>query len=429
MNVNVMVQQAPKMSVGNVSKSVAKINQQSKFGDVFSKISQQNNPKAVAKQETNPLQKLTEEAMQVQTKEELHQLLQQLVTEEEFVEITDILQNMPYMYNLNDLIQTLEETEMFESIEVLLQEMFEKLENVSFTDTEKVVALQQLAEEVILLEGSQRVTREQLTSITVLHRLLQEGLQKVDQLPIHEKLLESMQNLTRQLSDLKPEHLAQIVQKTSTHSLESSKTNQLLQQIQQREQLVTEQNRASQMKVESMTNSSATLSAKEGQPDLVQQRFQLNLTNVPEGSRAEKMIQELQSMMKRANFGRVGGMNRITVQVYPEQLGQIRIELQENKGMLTARILASVAMTKDLLERQMHQLRQALGQHTQVERIEIVQMLQETPRQEREQMFQQQRQAFQQGKNEKDKQSDDEEELSFDEFLAQLEEVDRYANE
>lgn len=138
-------------------------------------------------------------------------------------------------------------------------------------------------------------------------------------------------------------------------------------------------------------------------------------------SRAEMLIKELQNIFKRANFGQTAGTNRISIKLYPEHLGQLRIELLQTNGLLTARILASNALGKEMLESQLHQLRQAfLQQNIQVERIDISQMLTETPHHERDrgfdQHFKQQEQT-----NEQTHQEDEEEAMTFSEYMIELE--------
>lgn len=144
------------------------------------------------------------------------------------------------------------------------------------------------------------------------------------------------------------------------------------------------------------------------------------VTENQNNSRAEQLMRELQNVFKRANFGQTGGTNRISIKLYPEHLGQLRIELLQTNGVLTARILASNVLGKEMLESQLHQLRQAfLQQNIQVERIDISQMLTETPYREREQAFNQQFKGEQQT-DEQDR-HEEEESMSFSEYMIELE--------
>lgn len=138
-------------------------------------------------------------------------------------------------------------------------------------------------------------------------------------------------------------------------------------------------------------------------------------------NRSETFLREMQALMKRASFGQVGGTNRMLIKLYPEHLGQIRIELLETNGVMTARILASTAFAKGMLDSQLHQLKHAFNQQNlQVDRIDISQTIQESQRNEREQSFNEQFKREQQTDDNKKKQSS-EEEISFEEYMIELE--------
>lgn len=138
-------------------------------------------------------------------------------------------------------------------------------------------------------------------------------------------------------------------------------------------------------------------------------------------NRSETFLREMQALMKRSNFGQAGGTNRMLIKLYPEHLGQLRIELLETNGIMTARILASTAFAKGLLDSQLHQLKHAFNQQNlQVERIDISQTIQESQRNEREQSFNEQFKREQQTEDNKQNQSSDEE-ISFEEYMIELE--------
>lgn len=146
------------------------------------------------------------------------------------------------------------------------------------------------------------------------------------------------------------------------------------------------------------------------------QQVESNSTN-----RSEAFLRDMQALMKRSNFGQVGGTNRMLIKLYPEHLGQIRIELLETNGVMTARILASTAFAKGLLDSQLHQLKHAFNQQNlQVDRVDITQTIQESQKNEREQSFNEQFKREQQTDDNKQKKSSDEE-LSFEEYMIELE--------
>lgn len=139
-------------------------------------------------------------------------------------------------------------------------------------------------------------------------------------------------------------------------------------------------------------------------------------------ARNETLLREMQAIFKRSNFGQTGGTNRLLIKLYPEHLGQVRIELMQINGVMTARILASSALGKEMLDSQLHQLRSAfLQQNLQVERIDISQMLDNTTKNEHKHgMFNQHFKHEQDEPKEEDEQNK-EEELTFQEYLIELE--------
>lgn len=149
--------------------------------------------------------------------------------------------------------------------------------------------------------------------------------------------------------------------------------------------------------------------------------FQMNATEKVPESRSEALMREFQAVLNRANFGQTNGMNRISIKLYPEHLGQIRVELLEVNGVMTARILASTAMAREMLDSQMHQLRQAFTQQNlQVERIDLSQTLQDPSKSDREQAFNKQNQQQKEQATEQNE-TQDEQEQTFQEFMIELE--------
>lgn len=138
-------------------------------------------------------------------------------------------------------------------------------------------------------------------------------------------------------------------------------------------------------------------------------------------AQSEEFIKELQKVMNRVQFGQTNGANRLVIKLYPEQLGTIRIELVQKDGILTAKMLASTALGKEMLDSNSNHLRQSLvHQNIQLDKLEIAQALQDTNRQERNQSFQE---SFKQQQEQQHEQPDEklEEQSSFEEFLREME--------
>jgi len=105
-------------------------------------------------------------------------------------------------------------------------------------------------------------------------------------------------------------------------------------------------------------------------------------------SQGEAFVKEFQSILNRSTFGQAGGTTKLLIKIYPENLGTVRIELVQKDGVLTARILSSTSLGKELLDSQSHHLRQAFAQQNlSVERLEISQTLQDLSRHDRQQSF------------------------------------------
>jgi len=182
--------------------------------------------------------------------------------------------------------------------------------------------------------------------------------------------------------------------------------------------------------VKGLESSSAAVSTKDASQQVVSSAFsnmvtakgELTLTEVENrnNARNEALIKEMQTIFKRSNFGQTNGTNRLLIKLYPEHLGQVRIELLQVNGVMTARILASTALGKEMLDSQLHQLRSAfLQQNLQVERIDVSQTLQDTAKNERDQAF---NQHFRKEGQETDEQQEqnDEEEMTFQEYMIDL---------
>lgn len=127
--------------------------------------------------------------------------------------------------------------------------------------------------------------------------------------------------------------------------------------------------------------------------------------------------------MNRSQFSNNAAGTKLLIKLYPENLGSIRVELMQKDGVMTARFLASTAVGKQMLESQLQQLKQGLvNQNIQLDRIDVSQALTETNRNERDhqQSFQHsfKQQSQEQHKEQKD---DDDEKVSFNDILMDLE--------
>ncbi|GEK32560.1 flagellar hook-length control protein FliK [Kurthia sibirica] len=148
----------------------------------------------------------------------------------------------------------------------------------------------------------------------------------------------------------------------------------------------------------------------------------MTLPTAPQ-AQASKFVEEFQSIMNRAQFASNAASTRLLIKLYPENLGTIRLELIQKDGVLSAKLLASTALGKQMLDSSLHQLKQGfVSQNIQLDRLEVTQALSEPNKGERGHQF---------GQNTpNNKGSDDEEHndkkvenhMSFDDLLAEMEE-------
>lgn len=176
---------------------------------------------------------------------------------------------------------------------------------------------------------------------------------------------------------------------------------------------------------EVVTESKEISSLVQGQTATVQTKVETVTMTLPteKAAQSEEFLKELQKVMSRVQFGQAGGANRLVIKLYPEQLGTIRIELIQKDGILTAKMLASTALGKEMLDTHSGQLRQGLAnQNIQVEKLEITQALQDTAKQERNQGFQDSSFKQQQEQEQQDSNTENQDtQITFQEFLNEIE--------
>ncbi|MFD1735818.1 flagellar hook-length control protein FliK [Bacillus salitolerans] len=104
------------------------------------------------------------------------------------------------------------------------------------------------------------------------------------------------------------------------------------------------------------------------------QQFALFMEQAPTKQvNQEQFIKDFQSILAKSNFQNATGGMKLLIKLYPENLGQLRIEVIQQQGQLIARIVASNATAKEMLDSQLQGLKNAFtSQNIQVEKIEIL---------------------------------------------------------
>ncbi|WP_421384593.1 flagellar hook-length control protein FliK [Bacillus salacetis] len=165
-------------------------------------------------------------------------------------------------------------------------------------------------------------------------------------------------------------------------------------------------------------NAGLQLTGLFGQQQLVRaEQFSLFVNKSQTGTTYEQFVKEFANIIGKSQMMHTPNMSKLLIKLYPEQLGSLRIELLQQEGILTAKIIASTKAAKDILDSQLTGLRQALNsQNLQVEKIEVAQSFTESYKQERQPS---QQQNGQQSKDQSNQQTTDKEEpeFSFQELL------------
>ncbi len=135
-------------------------------------------------------------------------------------------------------------------------------------------------------------------------------------------------------------------------------------------------------------------------------------------AQSEALAKEIQNLINRSQLSNNQGTMRLVLKLFPENLGQIRIEVMQKDGVMQARLLATTSTGKELLDSNLHQLKTAFAaQNIQMERLDIAQSLQDAERSKDQNFF---NNFFRQQQEEPEEQKKEEEEQqSFEEFLAE----------
>lgn len=388
----------------------------SRFGSVFGQVvastNQQNNISQSS--ETQDGDKLAElgELLNTQSIEELLDLLE--IPHDEGLLMLQIGEDgkavaMDEMLNLDNLMAALNVDK--EQIQKLVQQLLGEEQQASdvwelltLVDAQAPVLQTQL---VAALQSEGQVTPEEATTLLQVLKLTQLVGQKVDLTMYQENSLSNVQQfLTTVQTQIETIQTAQQVTTKTTVTLPLQGFQQVIQQV--------------QMTKQSETNANEMVTANTVQTKA--DTFQVTLPTA-KPAQSEALLKEMQAIINKAQISNAQGITRLTLKLYPENLGTIRIELVQNDGVLTARLLASTAHGRELLDSQAHQLKQAfVQQNIQVERLDIAQSLQDADRQQRDQhffnnFFKRQQQEEQEQQNE-----DNEESMSFHDYL-EIEEV------
>lgn len=420
------------MGVGSktpASSAQSTVSSMQTFGNVFAGITMQNAP--VSQSGNEETMKIPFEMIQLlfdaKTLEELEQALQAIPGYEN-IKLSNNMEAIGTIGSLEDLAKTLsvESEKLLETLKDILKKMDLKEEEIDglTTSTDLWTLLSVIEEQGMKffqqfndsVENS--ANHNEAINLLAFLKVMELTAPKVDMtLPMEQKMF-SFQSMVQSASE-------QFKQLTLSANPGKQDVMQFIHQSNFR--VVVQADSASSTSDENATQKqpetvNQVLSSANTAVTPTRAEFSLTQTDSAGSSRSEALMREMQMLFKRSNFGQVGGSTRMLIKLYPEHLGQIRIELHETNGVLSARILASTALAKGMLDSQMHQLRNALAQQNlQVERIDVTQSIQESSKNEREQAFNEQFKREQKEESKQNNSSSGDDEMSFEEFMIELE--------
>lgn len=305
--------------------------------------------------------------------------------------------SMDEMLDLDNILNALgiEDEQLQKIVQQLLgeeKEASDVWELLSLVDAQAPILQAQIG---AALQGEGQVTPKEATQLLQVLKLAQLVGQKSDLTAPQENLLTTVKSLLTTLQTQVETIQVTTTKSTGTFSLQG------FQQVQMTKQS------------ETSSNEMVTPQTVQTKPDT----FQITLPTA-KPAQSEALLKEMQAIINRAQISNAQGITRLTIKLYPENLGTIRIELVQNDGVLTARLLASTAHGREMLDSQAHQLKQAfVQQNIQVDRLDIAQSLQDADRQQRDQNFFNNFFRQQQDEEQHQKTEDDDEEMSFSDYL------------
>ncbi|WP_377887344.1 flagellar hook-length control protein FliK [Alkalihalobacillus sp. R86527] len=121
--------------------------------------------------------------------------------------------------------------------------------------------------------------------------------------------------------------------------------------------------------------------------------------------RARQLTNDFSQLLDRMQVMKNGKESQLRIKLAPENLGQLDIRLTTVEGKVTAHIATTTAAAKEMIEGQLHQLRQTFVQQgIQLDKVEVVQQSSQSLLQD-QQSHQQGQQQFGQGKHRQEKPS------------------------
>lgn len=204
-------------------------------------------------------------------------------------------------------------------------------------------------------------------------------LQKADFEALQNNIISSLEKGGKEAEDaMRFLQLVKLTQVTSekTGQPVSEEVKELLETV-TKEVKITKQE--TQGAVQNIIKQVETLEVPNQTPQTVTRTVTITLPNENRTSQGEELMKQIETLISRSALSSKQGTIKLLLKLNPENLGSIRIELVQKQGMLSARMLTSTAIGKEMLDSHLNQLKQALlQQNISFDRIDIGQSLQET---------------------------------------------------
>lgn len=428
---NIGVMQFANMNSLQVSKPIAskspqstEINQSTKFGQVFNSVVSSskavNNTTATESINTDALK----EVLSAESVEELLDLLDipheqgllllQVGDEGQAVAVDELM-------DLNALLDILNLD--FKELNTMVRELLgdEDVEIVNiwqFLELVNEQAPKVVGELSAALQGESNVTPKEAKTFIEFLKLTQLAGKQSDLVSDQpEQLTQLKELLTTVVAKFDGQSIANEKQMDQSTLIAQSETNKPTVQTTQTETKTTSQG-LQQVVTKSETTETQSLGANTTQ-QITTKTITVTLPNTNQASQSEALVKEFQNLLNRSQITTTQGTTKLLLKLYPENLGSIRIEVMQKDGVLSARLLASTSLGKELLDGQIHQLRNAFAQaNIQMDRIDIAQSLQEADLKRDQNLFSN---LFNQQQHEEEEHTEeeqnDEEQVSFKDFL------------
>lgn len=382
------------------------------FGSVFnSMITKSSAPTAKQPEMTEP--PLAESISGILEEDSLESLLEQLGVEMDETGLFALVGEESTPIALDELMTLDNLTELLGITKAELSQIIEQLLGDAKQEITDVWSLIEQAPNILneVLAAVQKpeqnnVQPKELQQIVQLLKLAQLAGSKVDTVYQQEIQLASLKDALLAL--------ANEAQKSAGTEQSTVKTTTFQQVVQQGQQ--SSLNQQTTVKVETDTQTAGHI-----QQQVTQTKTVTVTLPAEKPAQSDALIKEIQNLINRSQLSGQPGNMKLFLKLFPENLGQIRIELVQKDGVMTARLLATTAMGKELLENNINQLKAGfVAQNIQMERIDVAQSLQDADRNARDQNFF--NNFFRQKDEEKQENNEDtldEESLSFKDLLSE----------